>query len=81
MSKILPVSKARADIYNLMDYVAMSHEPVFITGKRNNAVMVSEEDWRAIQEMIYINSIPNLAKTLQDSLQEDDSQFVEHVEW
>jgi antitoxin YefM len=46
----IPVTKARSKLYQLLDAVAGSHEPIQITGKRSNAVLVSEEDWRSIQE-------------------------------
>ena len=45
----LTASEARADLYRLMDQAAQSHSPIFISGKRNNAVLVSEEDWSAIR--------------------------------
>ena len=46
----IPVTKARSQLYQLLDAAAGSHEPIQITGKRSNAVLVSEEDWRSIQE-------------------------------
>lgn len=50
MTKVMTVSQVRADIYNVMDETAFTHEPILITGKRTNAVMLSQEDWNAIQE-------------------------------
>jgi len=44
MTKIMSVSQVRADIYNVMDETAQTHEPILITGKRNNVVMLSQED-------------------------------------
>ena len=54
MTNIISVSQARADIYNLMDRTAQTHEPIIITGKRNNVVMISQEDWEAIEETLYL---------------------------
>jgi len=81
MTKIMSVSQVRADIYNVMDETAKSHEPVLITGKRNNVVMVSQEDWNAIEETLYLNSIPKMVSSIQTSKSEDDSEFSEDIEW
>ena len=56
----LTATEARKRLYTLVDDVAESHEPVEIVGKRNSAVLVSEEDWRAIQETLYLASIPEM---------------------
>jgi prevent-host-death family protein len=56
----MSASQARMGLYKLIDRVSESHVPLLITGKRNNAILVSEEDWSSIQEMMYIMSIPGL---------------------
>ena len=81
MTNIMSASQVRADIYNLIDKTAQTHEPIIITGKRNNVVMISQEDWEAIQETLYLNSIPNLSKSIQDAIKADDSEFCENIEW
>ncbi len=81
MTNIMSASQVRADIYNLMDRTAQTHEPIVITGKRNNVVMISQEDWEAIEETLYLNSIPNLSKSIRDALRADDSEFCENIEW
>ncbi|MCK5294543.1 MAG: type II toxin-antitoxin system Phd/YefM family antitoxin [Arcobacteraceae bacterium] len=81
MTKIMSVSQVRADIYNVMDETAQTHEPVLITGKRNNVVMLSQEDWNAIEETLYLNNIPNMVSSIQDSMNAQDSEFSETVEW
>jgi prevent-host-death family protein len=81
MTKVLSASQARADIYNLMDETAQTHEPILITGKRNNAVMISQEDWNAIEETLYLNSIPNMAKSIQKAMNQKDNEFSEDIEW
>ena len=81
MTKIMSVSQVRADIYNIMDETAQTHEPILITGKRNNAVMLSQEDWNAIAETLYLNTIPNMVSSIQSSMKAPDSEFSETVEW
>lgn len=81
MTKIISASQARADIYNIMDETAQTHEPVIITGKRNNVVMLSQEDWNALQETVYLNSIPNMAESIIDSMNESDDEFSDTVQW
>jgi prevent-host-death family protein len=81
MQMTITASKARADIYNLIDKAAETHTPILITGKRNNAVMISEEDWNAIQETMYLNAIPQLKESLENLMKQDNSEFSETIEW
>jgi len=81
MTKIMSVSQVRADIYNVMDETAQTHEPILITGKRNNVVMLSQEDWNAIEETLYLNSIPNMTSSIQSAMNAPDSEFSETIEW
>jgi len=81
MTKIMSVSQVRADIYNIMDETAQTHEPILITGKRNNAVMLSQEDWNAIEETLYLNAIPNMVSSIQSAIKVSDSEFSENIEW
>jgi len=60
----ITATKAREKLYQLVDLSAESHEPIQITGKRNNAVLVSEEDWRSIQETLYLVSIPGMRESI-----------------
>lgn len=80
----ISVTKARQNIYQLLADVNNNSEPVTITNNRGkNAVLISEDDWNAIQETLYLNSIPGLAESilsagevsLEESLSEDE------VEW
>ena len=64
----IAVSEARKRLYKLVDDVAESHEPVQIAGKRNSAVLLSEEDWRAIQETLYLVSIPGMRESIRRGL-------------
>lgn len=57
-------NNARKDLFRLMDQTVESHEPVVITGKTKNVVMLSEEDWHAVEEILYLSSVPRFAKEL-----------------
>lgn len=81
MTRVMSVSQVRKDIYNVMDETAQTHEPILITGKRNNVVMLSQEDWNAIEETLYLNSIPNMASSIQETMKESDEEFSEDIEW
>jgi len=64
----LSASKARTNLYRLIDDASSSHEAILITGKRSNAVLVSEDDWKAIQETIYLLSVPGLRESIRQGL-------------
>jgi antitoxin YefM len=66
----LPATQARSKLYQLLDEAAESHEPIQITGKRSNAVLVSEEDWRSIQETLHLLSIPGMRESIRKGLAE-----------
>ena len=65
---IMSASQARARLYGLLDETAESGEPIQITGRRNNAVLVSERDWLAIQETLYLLSVPGLRRSIRQGL-------------
>lgn len=65
----ISATEARKRLYNLVDDVKERHEPIQITGKRNTAILVSEEDWRAIQETLYLTSIPGMRESIKKGLQ------------
>ena len=63
-----PVAHAKLRLCKLVEQVASSHEPIRIEGKRSSAVLVAEEDWRAIQETLYLLSIPGMRKSIRKGL-------------
>ncbi len=81
MTKIMTVSQARTNIYKIMDETAETHQPIMITGKRNNVVMLSEDDWNAIEETLFLNSIPDMASSIKEAMDAPNSEFSEEVEW
>lgn len=74
-------TEARASLYHLIDQTNESHEPVLITGKRNNAVLVSEGDWLAIQETLYLNSVPGLADDIKKGLATPLDKCSRELKW
>ena len=77
----LTVTEARKRLYSLLDQVAESHEPVQIAGKRHSAVLVSEEDWRAIQETLYLISIPGMRESIRKGLKTPVEECDEELDW
>jgi antitoxin YefM len=78
---ILTATEARKRLYSLVDEVKQSHEPVQIVGKRSSAVLVSEEDWRAIQETLYLTSIPGIRESIQEGLKTPVQDCDEEPGW
>lgn len=74
-------SQARAKLYRLVDAAATSHEPIQITGKRANAVLVSEEDWRAIQETLHLLAIPGMRESIRKGLKTPARKCSERLVW
>jgi prevent-host-death family protein len=68
--KTISATVARSDLYRLIDSTLVDHEPVQITGKRGNAVLVSSDDWRAIQETLYLLGIPGMRESIRAGMDE-----------
>ena len=68
--RTISATSARSDLYRVIDSALLDHEPVQITGKRGNAVLVSEADWRAIQETLYLVSIPGIRDSIREGMAE-----------
>ena len=77
----LTATEARKRLYTLVDDVAESHDPIQIVGKRNSAVLLSEEDWRAIQESLYLTSIPGMRESIKKGLKTPIEECDEDVDW
>lgn len=78
---IFNATEARAKLYRLIDQTTESHEPIFITGKRGNAVLVSEEDWNAISETIHLLSVPGMRESIKEGLEQDVSECSKELDW
>lgn len=79
--KTIAATKARENLYRLLDEVAVTSEPVQITGRRANAVLVSEADWRALQETVYLISIPGMAESIREGMATPLEECVEELDW
>jgi len=79
--KSITVTNARSNLYKLIDETKDGHEPIYITGKRSNAVLISEEDWRAIQETLYLLSIPGMRDSIREGLNTPIEDCSEEIEW
>ena len=77
----LTATQVRGRLYKLLDFIAQSHEPIQITGKRHNAVLISEEDWSSIKETLYLLSIPGMRESIQKGLQKPISQCSKILKW
>lgn len=77
----MTATEARSNLYRLIDETAASHQPIVITGKRNNAVLVSEEDWSAIQETLFLLSIPNMRESIREGMDAPASECDEELDW
>ena len=77
----MSATEARKQLYQLLDDVARSHEPVQITGKRSNAVLVSEEDWRAVQETLYLVSVPGMRESILEGMATPAGELEGELDW
>lgn len=78
---VLSVSEARAKLYRLIDEATSSHEPIVIKGKRNSAVLVSEDDWRAIQETLYLLNIPGMRESIREGMATPVEECDQELDW
>ena len=77
----LTATEARKNLYSLLDDVAESHSPLQIAGKRHSAVLVSEDDWRAIQETLYLASIPGMKESIIKGLKAPVAKCAKELNW
>jgi len=72
------ITNARKDLYKIVNE---THEPVLITGKNSSAILVGEEDWRSIQETLYITSIPGMRESIIEGMNTDLEELSEELDW
>lgn len=77
----LTASEARTNLYRLMDQCAESHQPILISGKRTNSVLVSAEDWEAIQETLYLLSVPGMRESTKEGMAEPVDKCAKELDW
>ncbi len=77
----ITATEARKILYRLLDEVSQSHEPVEITGKRGNAVLVGEDDWRAVQETLHLLSISGMRESIVEGMAAPIEELDEKLDW
>lgn len=78
---ILTASEARANLYRLIDEAAESHQPIVISGKRSDAVLLSAADWNAIQETLYLLSVPGMRESIKEGMAEPLAESAKELAW
>ena len=81
MSTTMTASDARANLYRLIDQAAESHQPIRIAGKRASAVLISEADWDAIQETLYLMSISGMRESIKQAMAEPLEDSATELDW
>ena len=77
----ITASDARANLYRLIDEVASSHQPLLISGKRNKAVLISVEDWEAIQETLFLLSVPGMREAIREGMDTSVEECSKDLDW
>ena len=77
----LTATEARANLYKLIDDASANHEPVVITGKRGNAVLLAEEDWNSISETLHLLSVPSMRESILEGMQEPLEETSTELGW
>lgn len=77
----LTATEARTRLYNLIDQAAETHQPIVITGKRHNAILLSEEDWSAINETLYLLSVPGMRESIKEGLTQNLDECSQEIDW
>jgi len=78
---ILNVTEARSKLYSLIDEASDTHQPIVITGKRGNAVLVSEEDWNSITETLHLLSVPGMRESIKEGMNETIDKCARQLDW
>lgn len=78
---ILNATEARSKLYSLIDETAETHQPIIITGKRGNAVLLSEADWNAISETLHLMSVPGMTESIKEGMNTPVSECNEELDW
>jgi antitoxin YefM len=75
------ITNARKLLYKLVEELQNSHEPITITGKNGSAVLLSEDDWRSIEETLFLSSIPGMRESIQNGLAEPLAKSSKKLNW
>ncbi len=77
----IPVSRAARELHRLVVRVANQAEPVLITGPRSQAVLISGEQWRGIQESLYLLSVPGLREDIKEGMAMPIDETLHEADW
>ena len=77
------ITNYRKDIYKLLEQTIKFNEPINISTKNGNAIVLSEEDYRGLMETVYLLNIPNMKEKLLEGKNTpiEDCLTEEEVEW
>lgn len=78
---IVNATEARSKLYSLIDEAVSTHRPIVITGKRGNAVLVSEEDWNSISETLHLLSVPGMRESIKQGMNESIEDCSKDLDW
>jgi prevent-host-death family protein len=79
--RTLRVSEARTNLYKLVDEASQSHAPVKITGKHGNAIIISEDDWKAVEETLYLLSVPGMRESIVKGMKTPIKECTDNLKW
>ena len=74
-------TEARSKLYALIDETTDTHQPIIITGKRGNAVLLAEDDWKAINETLHLLSVPGMRESIQEGMVTSLDDCNEELDW
>lgn len=74
-------TEARTKLYSLIDETTATHRPITITGKRGNAVLLAEEDWNAINETLFLLSIPGMRESIREGMDSKLKDASTKLDW
>ena len=77
----LNVTEARSKLYNLIDEASETHQPIVITGKRGNAVLLSEDDWNSINETLFLLSVPGMRESIRNGMEAPLQECEKELDW
>jgi PHD/YefM family antitoxin component YafN of YafNO toxin-antitoxin module len=79
--KTVTATEARKILDDLLDEVAVTSEPVQITGRRSSGVLLSEAGWRAVEETLHLLSIPGMREAIREGLETPIEECADELDW
>ena len=77
---IYTTSQARTNLFKIVEHVNISHEPVYIVGKKNKAVIIAEEEYKALIETLYLTSIPGMKESIIAASKDSLEDYTDHLD-